>query len=217
MAWSPKEIYEQCCNPIYITKASLESIFRKHSLNISRVFYRAEPNEDPFFEAIFTQVKEDLQYKETNERSSHHLSKGRLYMIRRAMEIYSHISPKEHNQLRYIRNRLTRSDRDLLAKAGLPSPPCRLTTAFQEELFSNRRFAAYFVCFVQEGRLEEVLLERSEKEIVKFREHCQQIAGGREGPEEKMRRLMSNPPPLSLLEVELYLEEAQAILKKYCQ
>lgn len=86
--------------------------------------------------------------------------KGRLYVVRRIMEIYSSISPKEHKdeEERYIRNRLTNKERNLFIKAGLPCPPCRPTNGFMEKLFENKQFGIFFKGYVQSGSLNELLI-----------------------------------------------------------
>ena len=64
----------------------------------------------------------------------------------------------------------------MFQKAQLPSPPCRLTTEFLATLFKNRKFAQYFLSFVESGQMLEVLMQRSSQELHNFILNYHQIA-----------------------------------------
>lgn len=77
--------------------------------------YCPQDNEHPNLQLLYNEIVDELCYRKENECSSHPIMKGRLFVIRRIMEIYAQVAPKkerEKDQDRYIRKRLTNTDRN---------------------------------------------------------------------------------------------------------
>jgi len=69
------------------------------------------------------------------------------------MEVFAKIPPKMRQEERFVRNRLTIKERDMMIKASLPIPPPRLTTEFLTVLFQNSSFRVFFKEFIYKGNL----------------------------------------------------------------
>ena len=81
-------------------------------------------------------------------------------MVRKVMESYAHIPPKEC--IAFVRDRQTKRDAEYFKQANLERPPSRLTTSFLCKLFENRNFAQYFRQFSEESNsLVDVLQKKS--------------------------------------------------------